>query len=144
MIRTRPVRNMLEMSTADSAMDEDAEVNVNVLSVNPQADAQIGEPHKHVHNVQEEFMENQEKMLDQVKTSQEQLQQRLDTICKGLEGIMTTKYDAQVEEYHQNRLHERERMRSEIRGEVTDAIKANGDKVMDVIQATYNKAMEST
>ena len=89
-------------------------------------------------------MENQEKMLDQVKTSQEQLQQRLDTICKCLEGITTTKYDAQVQEYHQNRLHERELMRSEILGEVTDAIKVNGDKVMDVIQATYNKVMEST
>ena len=131
------------MSTANSAMDE--EVEGNILPGNPQADAQIGEPHQHVHNVLEEMKKSQEKLLDQVKNSQQRLQQKVeDTICKGLEGITTIRYGAQAREYHQETLQERELMRSEILGEVTDAISTNSDKTMEVVQATYRKVMEST
>ena len=129
---------MLGTSTADSAMDDEVEVILNMPPTNPQADSQIGEPHQHDHVLEE--MEGKEKLSDEVKISQQQLQQKLeDAICKGLEGITTIRYGAQACEYHQETLQERELMRSEILKEVTDTVNTNNDKVVGMMQTTHRK-----
>ena len=123
-------------------MDDDVEVILNMPTTNPQADSQIGEPHQHDHVLEE--ME-EEKLSDEVKISQQQLQQKLeDAICKGLEGITTIRYGAQAREYHQETLQERELMRSEILKEVTDTVNTNSNKVVGIMQTTQRKAAEST
>lgn len=86
-----------------------------------------GEPQQQNRGVFEELKENQEKVLEQVRSDQQQLQQKLEeTIYKEL-GRMTSAQDNQVKE--------RDLMRTEMQEEM--------DHVIDVIHATNSKIMDS-
>ncbi len=87
--------------------DGDSEVTAESMITEPAAMATGVEPPQQIHEVLSMMKENQDKMLNEVRVNQQNLQDKLENaICNGLEGITEIRYGTQAKEYHQETMRE--------------------------------------